>query len=70
MHFSVDDYGFCGDFSFDVGVFSDSEGSVGADFTFDTAVDKEVICEADRSFNVNVVAKNVTLSAGWSTAGS
>ena len=64
VNFSVDYDGFCFDFGFDVGVFCHGQGTVGADFTLDSAINQEVVGETNRAFDVNVVAKNVALTAG------
>ena len=63
MDLTVDHDGFGLHFGLEVGVFSDREGPIGANFAFDPAIDQQVVGELDRSFDVNVVAENITLSA-------
>ena len=63
MDLSVNDDGFGLNFSFDVSVLGDGEGTIRADLTFDTTVDEEVVGETNGSFDVDVVAEDVALSA-------
>ena len=47
MNFSIDDDGFGRDLGFNMGVFGNGEGAIGADFAFDPPINKEVISKSD-----------------------
>jgi hypothetical protein len=64
MNFSVNNDGLGLYFGFDVGVFSNSESAIRANFSFDSSIDEKIVGEADGSIDVNVIAENITLSAG------
>lgn len=64
MDLAVNDNGLGFDLGLDGGVLSHGEGSIGSNFSFDATVDKEVVSEEDRSIDVDVVTKNITLSPG------
>lgn len=69
VNFSVDDYRFGFDLGFDDGVFSDGEGTLGADFAVNFTIYKEVIGESDGTNDGNVIAENVALAACWCLRG-
>lgn len=57
--FAEDDDGAGFDFAFDQRVFTDGEAAVRNDFTFNPAVDDEIVGKFDGAFDFDVVGKNV-----------
>ena len=64
VNLAVDHDGFGFHFGLEMGVFSDGESSVRADFAFDATVDEKVVGEFDGSLDVDVITENVTLTTG------
>ena len=58
----------CGfDFRLDAGVFADGEAAVGVDFTFDFAIDDEVVGEFDGAFDFDIRGEDVASGCGCGT---